>query len=322
MNRSAVNITSTRQERMEQYSHTAYRGAVEVSNDKHFAVIPPGVNRRIFSPESAPSDEVVQQRIDAAIARDIAQERRNLPCVVCSSRLDRKKNHLGLARAFAQSGILQATANLAIVVRGLDDPLQQRDQLGGEERAILNEIAAILDDNELWGIVTSFPLNNQMELAAAYRHLAARRSVFALTALYEPFGLAPLEAMSCGLPAVVTRSGGPSESMREGNERFGVLVDPTEPSDIARGLIQALMPKETWRRYQEAGIQRVVARYTWERTAENYLCLIEQILANPIARGSEEMLPIPPYFRDPQPANDITLKELEELYFGQQSSTH
>ena len=31
-------------------------------------------------------------------------------------------------------------------------------------------------------------------LAAAYRFLAGRRSVFALTANYEPFGLAPVEA--------------------------------------------------------------------------------------------------------------------------------
>ena len=62
------------------------------------------------------------------------------------SRLDQKKNHLGLVRAFIENSRLQEMANLAIVVRGLDNPLQQRDQLKGEERAILDEIARLLDE--------------------------------------------------------------------------------------------------------------------------------------------------------------------------------
>ncbi len=48
MNRSAVNITSTRQERFEQYSHQVYSDAVDVDNDKRFAVIPPGADFSIF----------------------------------------------------------------------------------------------------------------------------------------------------------------------------------------------------------------------------------------------------------------------------------
>ena len=44
MNHAARIITSTRQEQMEQYSHPAYRGAVDVHNDDRFAIIPPGVN--------------------------------------------------------------------------------------------------------------------------------------------------------------------------------------------------------------------------------------------------------------------------------------
>ncbi|MCL7454734.1 MAG: glycosyltransferase, partial [Anaerolineae bacterium] len=68
---------------------------------------------------------------------------------------------------------------------------------------------------QLWGKVSAFSLNSQQELASAYRYLSKRRSVFALTALYEPFGLAPLEAMAAGLPAIVTQNGGPSESLYE-----------------------------------------------------------------------------------------------------------
>ncbi|MEJ2554832.1 MAG: glycosyltransferase [Anaerolineae bacterium] len=312
MNHAEGIVTSTRQERMDQYRHPAYRGAMDVDDDGRFVVIPPGVNRRVFSPEPAAADQAIVARVEAAIARDIAAARRDLPLVVCSCRLDRKKNHLGLVRAFAQSEALQAAANLAIVVRGLDDPLRQRGQLGDQERSILDEIAVLLHEEGLWEAVTSFPLNSQPELAAAYRHLATRHSLFALTALYEPFGLAPLEAMSCGLPAVVTQNGGPGESLQEDGREFGVLVDPADPDDIARGLLRVLGSRESWEYFQKAGMQRVFSRYTWERTAQGYLDLIEDMLEGPAHTGE---LAIPGYFTDPQPGTDIPLSELATLYF-------
>ncbi len=320
MNHAARIITSTRQEQVEQYSHPAYHGAVDPTgvDENRFAIIPPGVNRRVFSPDPGEADPLVEARLESVLARDIAPERRRLPLVLCSSRLDQKKNHLGLVRAFAQSTELQAVANLAIVVRGLDNPLQQRAQLKGEERAILNEIAQLLDEYRLWPAVTSFPLNNQAELAAAYRLAAQRHSVFALTAHYEPFGLAPLEAMSCGLPAVVTQNGGPSESIYDGQTqtRYGVLVDPANPADIAQGLLEMLGTADSWRYYHQAGIERVISRYTWDRTAEGYLAAIEQALTEPVRPGS---VPLPAYFVQPDLKNEIELSALAQLYFGKEA---
>ena len=312
MNHAGSIITSTTQERLEQYAHPAYQGAVDPGDEAHFAVIPPGVNRRVFSPSPGSEDASVQNRIAAASERDIAGGRRGLPLVVASSRLDSKKNHVGLVRAFAHSQDLQASANLAIVVRGLDDPLRRYATLSPGEKAIMDQIATLMSSHDLWGKVTAFPLNSQRELAAAYRYLAGSNSVFALTALYEPFGLAPLEAMSCGLPAVVTRNGGPSESLRAGDTEYGVLVDPSAPEDIARGLLRVLGSKESWRHFHEAGMQRVLSRYTWERTAEGYLGVIQGLTRQP-TRTDE--LAIPEYFRHPTPDTDIPLADLGALYF-------
>lgn len=306
-------ITSTHQERMEQYAHPAYRGAVSPGDDACFAVVPPGVNRRVFSPSPAPEDALVKRRIEAALVRDIDEERRGLPLVVASSRLEGKKNHIGLVQAFGRSQDLQASANLAIVVRGLEDPLRQYQTLSRAEKAIMHEITALLTTRGLWGKATAFPLNSQSELAAAYRYLAEHRSTFALTALYEPFGLAPLEAMSCGLPAVVTQNGGPSESLREGEREFGVLVDPSDPEDIARGLLRVLGARDAWEYFHEAGMRRVLSRYTWERTAEGYLNVIEEVLRGPALVSD---LAIPKYFTNPKPETDIPLSDLATLYFG------
>ncbi|MBN1666317.1 MAG: glycosyltransferase, partial [Anaerolineales bacterium] len=75
MNHAGRVITSTRQERLEQYGHPAYRGAIEPQDEKRFAVIPPGVNQRIFSTQSHALDEQIAQRIAAALLRDVPVER-------------------------------------------------------------------------------------------------------------------------------------------------------------------------------------------------------------------------------------------------------
>jgi sucrose-phosphate synthase len=314
MNHAGRVVTSTGQERREQYAHRAYQGAVDPADDGKFAVIPPGVNRRIFTPEPQPGDAAIQERLAQAFARDLGPERSDLPLVICSSRLDARKNHLDLVRAFGADPALLQAANLGIVVRGLEDPLHCYGSLSPDEKQIMNAIVQVAEAQGLWGAVTAFPLNSQEELAAAYRLLAGRRSVFALTALHEPFGLAPLEAMSCGLPAVVTKHGGPTESLREGPEEFGVLVDPVDPNDIARGLLRVLQSPAGWAQYREAGMGRVLSRYTWDRTAAAYLQVLQELVGGVPQR--EPDLIIPAYFTAPIQENDIQLDELASLYLG------
>ncbi|MBE9473116.1 MAG: glycosyltransferase, partial [Chloroflexi bacterium] len=141
------------------------------------------------------------------------------------------------------------------------------------------------------------------------RYLVACRSVFALTTHYEPFGLAPLEAMAAGLPAVVTRNGGPSESLFDADTgtEYGVLVDPTDPADVAAGLLRLLGPDSEWDRFHRAGRQRVLDCYTWERTAAGYLAVLDGLRAIQAAHRFQAKLPIPAYFNHPTPENDVSL---------------
>jgi sucrose-phosphate synthase len=323
MNHATRIITSTHQERMEQYSHAAYQGAVNPAIDAKFAVVPPGVNLRIFGAKvHGPTDERIAGHLEEMLARDVDLERRKLPAILCSSRLDPKKNHIGLVQAFASSKELQRNANLLIVVRGAKD-IHSRKGLTAAERAVLDEIVEICEAHNLWGQVSAFSLNSQHELAAAYRHLSGRHSVFALTALYEPFGLAPLEAMAAGLPATVTRNGGPSESLydKDTGHEFGILVDPADPGDIAAGLLRLVGPGNEWETFQKAGIERVLARYTWERTAAGYLSVIKSALqakipAGPSSANQVEWLPIPAYFTDPRSETDLTLESLSTVWVG------
>ncbi len=317
MNRSLVNVTSTRQERFEQYGHPAYRGAVDVADDGRFAVIPPGVALNIFDAQVRSAQETaVIAHVEAMLARDLAPERRALPVIIASSRLDPKKNHLGLLQAFAASSVLQEHANLVIITGALADPLRDEAQAGEVERGVLRQLREVMERVQLWGKVSAFALQGQVALAAAYRYFAQRPgSVFALTALYEPFGLAPLEAAAAGLPLVVTRNGGPSESLYENGVAYGVLVDPADSADIARGLEQLVMQPEAWAEFARRGRQRVLERYTWERTAEDYAEHIARLLAQPPVRRADR-LSLPAYFRQPDEKHAIPLEALAELYFA------
>jgi sucrose-phosphate synthase len=330
MNRSNVNVTSTSQERFNQYTHNAYRGAVDPSDDARFAAVPPGVALHIFDRSARYEDEeAIQRLVDTSLQRDLAPGRLGLPCVVASSRLDPKKNHLALVEAFANSPTLRDSANLVILTGSLENPLEDYGAAKDEERTVLDTLMEIIDRAGMRGEVSMFALRGQRALAAAYRHLAHRRSVFALTALYEPFGLAPLEAMAAGLPAVVTKFGGPSESMREGDEEYGILVDPTDPEDVGAGLHALTSSPQVWERYARAGYGRVLARYTWERTAEGYLEAISGETSSAtetrdtipyapsLANGfrSPGRLSIPSYFTDPASGGGVSLETLDEHYY-------
>jgi sucrose-phosphate synthase len=211
MNHASRVITSTRQEQQEQYGHLAYQGAIDTGDGARFSVICPGVNLPIFDAGvRGPDDERIATYLEQVLARVIAEERRGLPLVICSCRLEAKKNHMGLVLALSRSTELRDTANLLLVVHGLED-FRHGMGLLPEEQLIMDGIIDTCEATGLFGMVAGCSLENQHELAAVYRHLAKRRSVFALTALYEPFGLAPLEAIAAGLPACVTRFGGASE---------------------------------------------------------------------------------------------------------------
>lgn len=101
-----------------------------------------------------------------------------------------------------------------------------------------------------------------------------RASALVFASLNEGFGLAVLEALACGTPAVVSRIEPFTEWL---GEEDCVWVDPTDPTAIAAGMRGALSTSvaERLRRVGPA----VAAEHTWERSArrhvESYLAHLE-----------------------------------------------
>jgi sucrose-phosphate synthase len=141
-------------------------------------------------------------------------------------------------------------------------------------------------------------LTSQKELAGAYKYFAIKHSVFVLTAFYEPFGLAPIEAGACGLVPVTTKNGGPGDIFKDD---IGILVDPADTEDIARGITKAL---ENYEEYADKVIRLVKEKYTWEKTAEGYYRVIS---GNP-GNSYEKDFDLPKL-----DAKDLILKYLKSL---------
>lgn len=82
----------------------------------------------------------------------------------------------------------------------------------------------------------------------------------------ETFGLAVLEAMSCGLPVVGMNRGGVGELLQEG---WGIAVEPGSPVRFARG-IRDLFGQDVRQLGQQAR-EQVVNRYSWNRVMPQLL---------------------------------------------------
>src|SRR5207302_2002669 len=102
----------------------------------------------------------------------------------------------------------------------------------------------------------------------------AKARVFTLATLYEPLGIAVLEAMAAGLPVVATGVGGICEIVEHG--RTGFLVPPREPAQMAAYLVHLLADDELADRMGHEACQAAQA-YRADRTAEGYARVYEQL---------------------------------------------
>jgi teichuronic acid biosynthesis glycosyltransferase TuaC len=106
----------------------------------------------------------------------------------------------------------------------------------------------------------------------------ARRGIFVLPSVHEAFGVAYVEAMAGGVPAIGCRGeDGPEEIAASGD---GIrLVPPADPEALAAEL-DALLRRDDWRHELGAAARATVARsFTWEGCGRATIEAYEQALA-------------------------------------------
>ena len=165
----------------------------------------------------------------------------------------------------AMPQVLKKVPNIKLVVVGL-----------GEMRDYLEKL---VDNLKLQDVVKfRFEFIPEEERIAHY----AACDVAVFPSLYEPFGIVALEAMSMEKPVVVGASG--VSGMREvvvpsGPDQCGLHVNPSDPADIAWGIINAVQDPQKRVHLGQNARRRVLQEFSWDiaakRTAQLYSELLE-----------------------------------------------
>jgi glycosyltransferase involved in cell wall biosynthesis len=102
--------------------------------------------------------------------------------------------------------------------------------------------------------------------------LFKKASIFAFVSFEEGFGLPPLEAMTFGLPVVVSSTSCIPEVCGDA----GVYVDPNDEKSIAEGINRIYKDEQLRSKKIEAGY-RQVEKFTWEKSVKNLTKLLDGI---------------------------------------------
>jgi alpha-1,3-rhamnosyl/mannosyltransferase len=180
------------------------------------------------------------------------------------------------ARSYILSvGTLEPRKNLIRTVRAYSKlpgrlrhafPLVVVGAVGWHESAILAELEPLVRTRE--ARVLSYV--DEESLALLYAGAAG----VVYPSLYEGFGLPIAEAMASAVPVLTSRVG----CMHELAEGAGVLVDPMDVEDIARGLERLLEDEPARTAWVRAGLERAGA-LTWARCADRTLAVYREALA-------------------------------------------
>lgn len=162
------------------------------------------------------------------------------------------KDHATLLRAFAR--VAQERADTDLLLVG-DGPLRGELEAQADSLGIGGRVRMV-------GVQSNVP---------EWLHGS---DVFTLSSLSEAASITLLEAMACGLPAVVTAVGGNPELVRDGQD--GLLVPRGDAAAMGAALLRLLdLPAERARMGQ-SGMRRVRESFQMRDTVAHYARLFEQ----------------------------------------------
>nr|AGQ57012.1 sucrose synthase 1 [Hevea brasiliensis] len=294
MNHTDFIITSTFQEiagskdTVGQYeSHTAFTlpGLYRVVHgidvfDPKFNIVSPGADMSIYFPYTEEKLRLTSfhPEIEELLYSPVENEEhlcvlkdRNKPIIFTMARLDRVKNLTGLVEWYGKNAKLRELANLVVV--------------GGDRRKESKDLEEQAEMKKMHGLIEKYNLNghfrwissqmNRVRNGELYRFICDTKGVFVQPALYEAFGLAVVEAMTCGLPTFATCNGGPAEIIVHGKPGFN--IDPYHGGQAAELLVDFFEKSKAdpshWNNISRGAMQRIQEKYTWQIYSQRLLTL-------------------------------------------------
>ena len=92
----------------------------------------------------------------------------------------------------------------------------------------------------------------------------------------EGFGQVFLEAMTCGVPVIVPKSGGPLSFVNtDAAAPNGWLVEPDDIESLADAMVHAVNDRDERLRRSGNAYRQVRAEYAWDHLAERFTALYD-----------------------------------------------
>jgi glycosyltransferase involved in cell wall biosynthesis len=218
-------------------------------SEARIEMIPNGIDVARFHPVSPQTKRQCRARLGLPLERII---------VIYTGRLSRAKGLMMLVEVWRELVGERSDLHLLIVGGGAGS----FDDCESELRAAIDR-HGLSDGVQLTGAVDDVP---------AYLQAA---DIYISPSEYEGFGLALIEAMGCGLPAVSTEVGIAADVL--GDEIAGRCVPAKDPARFKAALAWLLDRHDDWAAMGAAGRQTVVARYSLDAVADRYLNLLNTL---------------------------------------------
>jgi len=218
-------------------SHSLRELALATNREEKIEVIPNGVDIEFFG--SSP----IVQREDSTFR------------IICVSRLTRRK---GL------DTLLRAIADLEDI-----DVMLQIVGTGDLEK----EIRGMTRSLSLESRVSFAGYVPQKDLGTHYR----QADVFVLPSLSESCAMALLEAMSCGMPVVVSSAGGNPEIVE--NDVNGLIFEPNSIVQLVDALRRLAKSPRLRKNMSRNNVRKMLEDHTWETVAEEYEAVYGRVLS-------------------------------------------
>jgi D-inositol-3-phosphate glycosyltransferase len=218
--------------------------------DSHaVSIVPCGVDSDLFQPDGASEARGRRARI-ASVGRMVP--RKGIDIVISALRLLKEAG-----RSDIELLIIGGSANA-------NDP---RSDPEARRLMACAEALGVQDQVVLRGRVP------QTELPGILRSVDA----VVCAPWYEPFGIVPLEAMSCGVPVIAAAVGGLIDTVVDGVT--GIHVPPHDPHAVAHAILQLIDNPAQAAALGRAGRARTRSRYSWDRVASTTAKVYRQALA-------------------------------------------
>jgi glycosyltransferase involved in cell wall biosynthesis len=187
----------------------------------------------------------------------VVGRREQTPSLVTVGHLVARKRHADVMRALAV--LAKSHPTLRYVIVG-----------DGPERVALEGLAARL------GITTRVDFRGQLPPAEAIEE-ARRCTLFAMPSTEEAFGVAYIEAMAGGVPAIGCRGEPGPEEIAAAGDGF-VLVPPGDIERLTQRIDELLSDPQRLREASIRARETVAANFSWRRCGEQTLAAYEHAL--------------------------------------------